>query len=679
MPRKRDKKTSRGSKDLLLYEQAYEEIIKGRSIRASAKMFDLCHISLLRYRNKKIGAPDSRPNMGYNPATKVFTEEQENCMAKYVIKTADIYYGLSPKEVRRLAYDLAVKYNIEKPESWERNRTAGADWFSGFMRRNPELSIRCAQATSLSRATSFNRTNVDAFFDNLEKVMTRDSFEPHKIYNMDETGITTVQKPDRIVTRKGTRQVGALTSGERGTLVTMAAAVNALGNAMPPFFVFPRIRYQSHFVRDGPPGCVGAGNSSGWMEEAQFLEFLRHFHHHVESSRDSKVLLLLDNHTSHISIKALDYCKENGIVVLSFPPHCSHKLQPLDRSVYGPLKKFVNTGCDAWMRSHPGQTMSIYDIPSVVASAFPLAFTPRNIQAGFRVAGIYPYNRNIFDDSDFGPSFVTDRPLANEFGTSQGSEGSSTSFPQEQETVYVREYSPEVTPSLPSHPVNNNLEITIARSQTPPYQKSPSILDLDKPSTSNVVENIFSPEEARPLPKAPPRKKENRGRKTRASTIYTDTPEKDAIQQEVENRETKKRATEAKKNLTALDKGKGKGKKTKINTKVAKDIEAEDEDEDDENTETKKKYTEVKKNLNLVEKGKGKGKKSEKNTKVTKQKPKKSTNKENENEDYSCLVCGEPYLKSKANEIWVQCQNCLLWAHEKCTAQELSYICDNCE
>lgn len=51
------------------------------------------------------------------------------------------------------------------------------DWFSSFMMRNPELSIRAAQATSLSRATSFNRTNVDAFYDNLDKVMDRDSFE----------------------------------------------------------------------------------------------------------------------------------------------------------------------------------------------------------------------------------------------------------------------------------------------------------------------------------------------------------------------------------------------------------------------------------------------------------------------------------------------------------------------
>ncbi|KAG5871758.1 hypothetical protein JTB14_023442 [Gonioctena quinquepunctata] len=53
--------------------------------------------------------------------------------------------------------------------------------------------------------------------------------------------------------------------------------------------------------------------------------------------------------------------------------------------------------------------MSIYDISRIVASAMPLALTPSNIQAGFRKTGIYPYNRHLFIEIDFAPSFVTNR------------------------------------------------------------------------------------------------------------------------------------------------------------------------------------------------------------------------------------------------------------------------------
>lgn len=65
------------------------------------------------------------------------------------------------------------------PVQWSRDKCAGPDWFSGFMKR-----IRTQDATSLSRATSFNKKNsVD--------------------------GLT------------GVKQIWALTSGERGSLVTM--------------------------------------------------------------------------------------------------------------------------------------------------------------------------------------------------------------------------------------------------------------------------------------------------------------------------------------------------------------------------------------------------------------------------------------------------------------------------
>ncbi|KAK1882025.1 Pogo transposable element with ZNF domain [Dissostichus eleginoides] len=146
------------------------------------------------------------------------------------------------------------------------------------------------------------------------------------------------------------------------------------------------------------------------MQEKDFLVFLKHFQNHTKSSQESKVLVVLDNHSSHLSVEGINFCRGHGIILLSFPPHCSHKLQPLDRTVYGPLKKHINSRCDNWMKTHPGATMTIYDLPGIVKSALPLAATPSNIQAGFACTGIWPFNRHIFSDIDFAPSQVTDRP-----------------------------------------------------------------------------------------------------------------------------------------------------------------------------------------------------------------------------------------------------------------------------
>ena len=146
------------------------------------------------------------------------------------------------------------------------------------------------------------------------------------------------------------------------------------------------------------------------MTSENFLDFMKHFVLYVKPTPDDKILLLLDNHQSHINLEVIDYAK-NGVVMLSFPPHCSHKLQPLDRTVYGPFKRYYNNACNSWMQENPGKTMSIYEIADMVGRAFPRAMTPTNIKSGFRVSGIFPFDRDIFSDEEFMPSNITDRPM----------------------------------------------------------------------------------------------------------------------------------------------------------------------------------------------------------------------------------------------------------------------------
>jgi hypothetical protein len=47
------------------------------------------------------------------------------------------------------------------------------------------------------------------------------------------------------------KQVIAVTSADRGSLVTMAVAVSASGNCTPPFFLFPQKNYRDYFIARG--------------------------------------------------------------------------------------------------------------------------------------------------------------------------------------------------------------------------------------------------------------------------------------------------------------------------------------------------------------------------------------------------------------------------------------------
>ena len=100
---------------------------------------------------------------------QVFNKEDEIVLADYLHSSADIYFGLSPIDVRKLAYLVAKKLNLKIPSSWTEKLAAGPDWFASFLKRHPTLAIRKLEATSLARTSSFHIHNSNLFFENYQR------------------------------------------------------------------------------------------------------------------------------------------------------------------------------------------------------------------------------------------------------------------------------------------------------------------------------------------------------------------------------------------------------------------------------------------------------------------------------------------------------------------------------
>nr|CAH0101053.1 unnamed protein product [Daphnia galeata] len=416
----------------------------------------------------------------------IFTADQEKELVAYITKASDMYFGLGPMEVRKLAFSFATFLERKMPKSWESTSAAGKDWFGSFIKRNPSLSIRKPESTSLARASSFNQYNVDCFFNNLDIVLAKYKLTPLEIWN------------------------------ERGTLVTLCMAVSAVGNSVPPFFVFTRVHMKDDFLVNASLGSCGSANKSGWMTEKDFVLYLQHFVKHARPSLEKPVLLLLDNHGSHLSVEGLNYAKTSTIGFISV-----WATETLCQRSYRGL---------AQESSRPNN-----DIPGIVKEALPSAITPRNIMAGFQKAGVAAYNRNIFTEDDFAPSMVTNRPNQNHVTSTAIETATTTNEVDDVPPTEIEFINLTPIEEIPEDQLIN--AVLVQPGSSSPSTSSSSSIGLSShfSADGSVLENL------RPLPKAGPRKTAVRVSRQRKTAILTSTPVKDMLEKEKEK--TAERAT----------------------------------------------------------------------------------------------------------------------------------------
>lgn len=258
------------------------------------------------------------------------------------------------------------------------------------------------------------------FYDLIRDAMEEHHFEPQRIYNVDETGMSTVpNRTTKVIAKKGVKQVGKVTSAEKGQTTTLVCAMNAAGSFIPPAFIFARKNMNSQLLRNAPVGSIGLCSDSGWMNADLFPKWLDHFIDHAKPSMEDKVLLILDNHVSHCSYEAVVRARENGIVMITIPPHTSHKSQPLDRTFYGPLKTSYEQECNKFMVNNPGKRITPYDIAELVRNAYDRCAAVEKGVKGFQCTGIYPFNPDVFDETDYAPSEVTERNIQTQDAASE--------------------------------------------------------------------------------------------------------------------------------------------------------------------------------------------------------------------------------------------------------------------
>lgn len=143
-------------------EAAIEAVETGTPINRAASEHSIPRNTLKRYLLPSSKPPEEQDNILGRYKT-IFTQQQEKELVDYILDMEKTFYGVTPREIRSMAFQLATANGIDHPFD-KKTELAGVDWLHGFRKRHPELSLRTPEATSAARAQGFNEVAVNGFF-----------------------------------------------------------------------------------------------------------------------------------------------------------------------------------------------------------------------------------------------------------------------------------------------------------------------------------------------------------------------------------------------------------------------------------------------------------------------------------------------------------------------------------
>jgi hypothetical protein len=269
-------------------------------------------------------------------------------------------------------------------------------------RHNDHLLTAWTTPMEGNRHEADNGERYRLYFGLLSKKVAEFEVEPKNTYNMDEKEfmIGVLGKSKRVfdkVLYKERRFKQASHDANR-EWVTVIGCICADGTTLPPAVIFSAAseKVQANWVHDIDPethSIYFSVSPSGWTNDDLGVAWLKQVFDPAtkRKARRKYRLLILDGHGSHVTKAFIDYCDDNRILVLVYPPHATHTLQPLDVSCFKPLSQnyskeliYHNHTTEGWLPVQKADFISLF------WPAWINTFTETLVLSAFVSTGIYP-------------------------------------------------------------------------------------------------------------------------------------------------------------------------------------------------------------------------------------------------------------------------------------------------
>lgn len=380
---------------------AIDEVQSGKMTQyRAAKLYKIPRQTL----NDRLTNKVKSGNVG-RPIRLSVAEEKE--IVEACIIFSEWGYGIGKKEVISIVADYCK--SKKKPSIFP-NDVPGRRWWSGFLKRNPEIAMRKPQSLQIARAKAGSPDVIDHwFFSILKPLLEKTGLEDHpeRIFNADETSFCLCGRPQRIIARKGAKAPQYVVGGTGKENITVQGCISGDGKLLPPYILYTGQRLMFDNTQGGPVGTRYGVSERGWMTEINFLDWMKNLF--IPSLPDERpVLLIIDGHKSHIQYEVLKLAVENNIEIAKLPAHSTHLLQPLDVSVFKPLKEAYDKEAHNLFLSQR-RYITKRDFPTLLSKTWK-TFKPTTAINGFKKTGIIPFSRDVIPITSLAPShpFTTD-------------------------------------------------------------------------------------------------------------------------------------------------------------------------------------------------------------------------------------------------------------------------------
>jgi hypothetical protein len=344
---------------------------------------------------------------------QILSNAEEKTLVRWITRLTSTGFPASPALVVEMADEIRRNRLQLSRAGLSLTRPIGEHWIDRFRARHTELSSVWSRQIEHARYAAASVDVVQTWFDAVTDLRLAHQYDPSSIYNMDESGFAVgTSQSSRVLVNIRDKVSWKVVSG-RQEWVTAIECVSAAGQALPPLVIFKAKHLNTAWIPvQAPPEWRFSTSKSGWTSDSHAYEWLTTvFEPQTRPSQaGSRRLLVLDGHGSHMTANVIAFCMENEIDLLVLPPHCSHILQPLDVSIFAPLKRALAIETDSVARLDPGRVART-EWTQMYIRAREKAFTSGNIVSGWKATGLQPLSPiEVLSKLPETPNRTTDTP-----------------------------------------------------------------------------------------------------------------------------------------------------------------------------------------------------------------------------------------------------------------------------